>query len=68
MLKCFKVKKNICLLGVDINSDSIATAALSTILSDIKDYKFMQEDFTAMNSPVGIDKGCYGYSVWHENG
>lgn len=56
VLKCLKSKKNICLLGVDINSDSIATAALSTILSDIKDYKFMQEDFTAMNSPVGIDK------------
>ena len=55
-MKCLEGKKNIFFLGVDINRNSLAIAAMNAILADVKEYEFMSDDFTAINTPCDMDK------------
>ena len=55
-MKCLEGKKDIFFLGVDINRNSLAIAAMNAILADVKEYEFMSDDFTAINTPCDMDK------------
>lgn len=55
-MKCLEGKKDIFFLGVDINRNSLAIAAMNAILADVKEYEFMSDDFTAINTPCDMNK------------
>lgn len=55
-VKCMEGAKDISFTGVDISTYSIATAALYLVLSGVKDFELLNEDFTAMNAPVDMDR------------
>ena len=56
VMKCIEGKKDIFLLGVDANRTSTAIAAMYTIIAGVKEYEFMVEDFSAINTPCDMNK------------
>lgn len=54
-IECVKDKKDVTLLGIDINTDSVQAAILNLILSGVK-FDVIQDDFTSMESKVKFDK------------